>query len=61
MLSSADRAAQLATEAPPTLAEAPPRRLGMADQAALWGNLGVTLTIPVARPSCSGRPPSCPP
>jgi len=37
-----------AAEAPLTLADAPPRPLGMADQAALWGNLGITLTIPVA-------------
>jgi putative hydroxymethylpyrimidine transporter CytX len=48
MLSSADRAAPLADDAPRTLAEAPARRLGLVDQAALWGNLGVTLTIPVA-------------
>ncbi len=36
------------TEAPTTLTLPPPRPLGMADQAALWGNLGITLTIPVA-------------
>jgi nucleobase:cation symporter-1, NCS1 family len=48
MLTSADRAARLKEDAPRTLAEAPPRRLGLADQAALWGNLGITLTIPVA-------------
>jgi len=35
-------------EAPLTLLEQPPRGLGFADQAALWGNLGITLTIPVA-------------
>lgn len=35
-------------EAPLTLLEPPPRPLGLADQAALWGNLGITLTIPVA-------------
>lgn len=35
-------------EAPVTLLEPPPRPLGLADQAALWGNLGITLTIPVA-------------
>ena len=37
-----------ADEAPFTLEEAPPRPLGLYDQAALWGNLGITLTIPVA-------------
>ena len=35
-------------EAPLTLLEAPPRPLGLRDQVALWGNLGITLTIPVA-------------
>lgn len=35
-------------EAPLTLLEEPPRPLGLTDQAALWGNLGITLTIPVA-------------
>jgi len=35
-------------EAPPTLLSVPPRPLGLADQAALWGNLGVSLTLPVA-------------
>ncbi|MGC3998374.1 MAG: cytosine permease [Anaeromyxobacter sp.] len=35
-------------EAPLTLLEQPPRPLGLADQAVLWGNLGITLTIPVA-------------
>lgn len=35
-------------EAPLTLVELPSRALGLADQAALWGNLGITLTIPVA-------------
>ena len=48
MNSVADRVAPLAGEAPRTLAEAPPRTLGLADQVALWGNLGITLTIPVA-------------
>ncbi len=36
------------TEAPFTLAEAPARSLGVREQAALWGSLGVTLTIPAA-------------
>jgi len=35
-------------EAALTLVEEPPRLLGFADQASLWGNLGITLTIPVA-------------
>lgn len=37
-----------AREAPITLLEEPPRLLGAWDQIALWGNLGITLTIPVA-------------
>ncbi len=37
-----------ATEAPVTLLEEPPRPLGLRDQLSLWGNLGITLTIPVA-------------
>lgn len=36
------------TEAPVTLLEEPPRPLGLWDQVTLWGNLGITLTIPVA-------------
>lgn len=40
--------ASTAHDAPRTLAEAPPRTLGLADQVALWGNLGITLTVPVA-------------
>jgi len=35
-------------DAPLTLLEPPPRPLGLWDQAVLWGNLGITLTIPVA-------------
>jgi NCS1 family nucleobase:cation symporter-1 len=37
-----------AREAPVTLLEEPPRALGLWDQITLWGNLGITLTIPVA-------------
>ncbi len=37
-----------AAEAPRTIVDAPPRPLTGTDQAALWGNLGITLTIPVA-------------
>src|SRR5512147_2312968 len=40
--------ADAAREAPVTLLEEPPRPLGLWDQVALWGNLGITLTIPVA-------------
>lgn len=35
-------------DAPLTLDEPPPRPLGLADQMALWGNLGITLTLPIA-------------
>jgi nucleobase:cation symporter-1, NCS1 family len=35
-------------EVPPTLRDAPPRPLGVLDQVALWGNLGVSLLLPVA-------------
>jgi nucleobase:cation symporter-1, NCS1 family len=48
-------------EAALTLLEPPQRPLGLADQAALWGNLGITLTIPVAaafvlQPVAGGEP-----
>jgi len=43
-----DRPSSAPAEAPPTLRSAPPRPLGLADQAALWGNLGISLTLPVA-------------
>ena len=48
MQTSVARVSVPSDEAPLTLLEAPPRPLGFADQAALWGNLGITLTIPVA-------------
>ncbi len=35
-------------EAPTTLLEPPPQPLTLLDQAALWGNLGISLTLPVA-------------
>jgi putative hydroxymethylpyrimidine transporter CytX len=35
-------------EAPVTLAEAPPRTLGLRESAGLWGNLGISLLLPVA-------------
>ncbi|MDQ6648689.1 MAG: cytosine permease [Actinomycetota bacterium] len=48
MTATIDRAATTRVEAPPTLAEAPPRPLGLLDQGSLWGNLGISLTLPVA-------------
>jgi putative hydroxymethylpyrimidine transporter CytX len=41
-------AARAGADAPLTLLEPPPRPLGLVDQAVLWANLGITLTIPVA-------------
>ena len=35
-------------EAPVTLAEAPPRTLGLRDSVGLWANLGISLLLPVA-------------
>ena len=35
-------------EAPVTLAEAPPRTFGLRESAGLWGNLGISLLLPVA-------------
>ena len=35
-------------DAPLTLAEAPPRSLGLGDSLGLWGNLGISLLLPVA-------------
>jgi putative hydroxymethylpyrimidine transporter CytX len=48
MSSKAEPIASASLEAPVTLLEEPPRPLGLWDQIALWGNLGITLTIPVA-------------
>jgi NCS1 family nucleobase:cation symporter-1 len=50
MTSTVDRPVRTARsdEAPATLLEPPPRLLGWWDQAVLWGNLGITLTLPVA-------------
>ena len=47
-MSTADPISFASTEAPVTLLDDPPRPLGFWDQVALWGNLGITLTIPVA-------------
>jgi putative hydroxymethylpyrimidine transporter CytX len=41
---------QRRAEAPYTLEQAPPRALGFLDQFSLWGNLGVSLTLPVLGP-----------
>ncbi|TQN44427.1 putative hydroxymethylpyrimidine transporter CytX [Blastococcus colisei] len=35
-------------DAPITLSQAPPRTLGLRDTAGLWGNLGISLLLPVA-------------
>jgi putative hydroxymethylpyrimidine transporter CytX len=48
MSTKADLVAGASIEAPITLLEEPPRPLGLWDQVSLWGNLGITLTIPVA-------------
>src|SRR3984893_13886277 len=37
-----------AVDAPLTLAEQPPRTLGLTDSLGLWGNLGISLLLPVA-------------
>lgn len=42
------RSAVATGEPPATLLDPPPRLLGLGDQLALWGNLGVTLTLPLA-------------
>src|SRR3954447_14966365 len=42
------RPAGSAAEAPLTLAEAPVRTLGLRDSLGLWGNLGISLLLPVA-------------
>jgi nucleobase:cation symporter-1, NCS1 family len=48
MTSSTVQTLGASREAPATLLEEPPRPLGLGDQVVLWGNLGITLTIPVA-------------
>jgi putative hydroxymethylpyrimidine transporter CytX len=48
MSSKVGSVAGASAEATFTLLEDPPRPLGLWDQLALWGNLGITLTIPVA-------------
>jgi nucleobase:cation symporter-1, NCS1 family len=40
--------APASAEAPITLAEPPVRRLGVLDGVGLWGNLGISLLLPVA-------------
>jgi len=61
MLTTADRAPGRTEEAPLTLLEPPPRPLGLGDQASLWGNLGITLTIPVAAAFVLRPAPDLPP
>src|SRR5687768_11447195 len=46
--SSAARPAVSSGDAPITLFEPPPRTLGLRDAVGLWGNLGVSLLLPVA-------------
>jgi NCS1 family nucleobase:cation symporter-1 len=48
MSGTAEALSTASSEAPRTLLEEPARPLGLWDQLALWGNLGITLTIPVA-------------
>ncbi len=48
MSSLAEQTLVASVEAGRTLSEEAPRSLGFRDQLVLWGNLGVTLTIPVA-------------
>src|SRR3954469_13326324 len=43
-----DTAPAISAEAPITLAEPPVRRLGVLDGVGLWGNLGISLLLPVA-------------
>lgn len=51
----------VATEVPRTLVEAPPPRLlGLADQTALWGNLGISLLLVVAGTFVLAPDPSLP-
>jgi nucleobase:cation symporter-1, NCS1 family len=48
MSGTADLAGTTSGEAPMTLAEPPVRRLGVRDGLGLWGNLGISLLLPVA-------------
>lgn len=48
MSTTPDTAPKIPTEAPITLAEAPVRRLGVLDSLGLWGNLGISILLPVA-------------
>jgi nucleobase:cation symporter-1, NCS1 family len=60
-MSTTDPISFASTEAPITLLEEPPRPLGLWDQVALWGNLGITLTIPVAATFVLRPAPELPP
>ncbi|TFV87102.1 cytosine permease [Blastococcus sp. CT_GayMR20] len=46
--SGAARPTPSSADAPITLSEPPPRTLGLRDTAGLWGNLGISLLLPVA-------------
>src|SRR3954467_9962288 len=48
MGSTRDLTVPASAEAPITLAEPPVRRLGVLDGVGLWGNLGISLLLPVA-------------
>ncbi|MQA35894.1 purine-cytosine permease family protein [Modestobacter roseus] len=47
-MSTPTRPSPVAADAPLTLTEAPPRTLGLRDSLGLWGNLGISLLLPVA-------------
>ena len=47
-MSTSDAVRPSTTDAPLTLAEQPARTLGLRDSLGLWGNLGVSLLLPVA-------------
>lgn len=48
MSTTSDMTPAISTEAPITLVQAPVRRLGALDDLGLWGNLGISLLLPVA-------------
>jgi NCS1 family nucleobase:cation symporter-1 len=47
-MSTFDTVHRTTAEAPVTLGEAPPRILGLRESVGLWGNLGISLLLPVA-------------
>lgn len=58
---SATAAAAPAAEAPLTLEEAPPRLLGLLDQTALWGNLGISILLLLSAAFVVAPDPALPP